>query len=134
MTTNNDTKPAAQGVPADHATAGHIAKEAAGGASGAVAGAVFGIVAGPPGMIAGAVIGGIVGAVAGAVLDEERAVEAESDKALDDEIGVNGGDLGAPNLKHPPATVGAYSGASSGGGSGDRESSPAEGTMPSGDA
>ena len=35
---------------------------------------------------------------------------------LDAVIGVNGGDLGAPNLEHPPATRGTYSAAASGGG------------------
>jgi len=47
---------------------------------------------------------------------------------LDAAIGVNGGDLGAPNLKHPPAQRGTYSAASSGGGSGGGTSS-GEGPM-----
>jgi hypothetical protein len=42
---------------------------------------------------------------------------------------VNGGDLGAPNLKHPPAIRGTYSSASCGGTSGGG-GSPSEGPMP----
>jgi hypothetical protein len=49
------------------------------------------------------------------------------DRELDAEIGVSGGDLGAPNLKHPPATTGVYSAASSGAGASGE--SPAEGPM-----
>ncbi len=136
MTKKNETTPKADGVPTEHLHANHIAKEAAGGASGALAGAVFGIVAGPPGIVAGAVIGGIVGAVAGAVLDEESVIEAERNTELDDQIGVNGADMGAPNLKHPPAKVGAYSSGSAGDSAGGADSTTAEGTgaMPGGDA
>jgi hypothetical protein len=47
---------------------------------------------------------------------------------LDDEIGVSGGELGAPNLEHPPAKVGAYSGTSAGVSSEGGEQ-PAEGPM-----
>jgi phage tail tape-measure protein len=93
---------------------GRVAHEAEGAASGALAGAALGAAAGPPGMIAGAVIGGIAGAAAGAALDTASSREEARTRELDAEIGVTEGDLGAPNLKHPPAKVGAYSGASSG--------------------
>lgn len=105
-----------------------IAHEAEGGASGALAGAVLGAGAGPPGMVAGAIIGGVAGAITGAVLDSESSRQASRTRKLDAEIGVSEGDLGAPNLVHPPAKVGAYSTASAGAdlSSGDE---PAEGPM-----
>ena len=91
-----------------------IAHEAEAGASGALAGAVVGAVAGPPGVVAGAILGGVAGAAAGAALDTESSLRAAHDKELDAQIGVDGGDLGAPNLAHPPPTIGAYSQASTG--------------------
>jgi phage tail tape-measure protein len=91
-----------------------IAREAEGGASGALAGAVLGAGAGPPGMVAGAIIGGVAGTITGAVLDSESARRASRTRELDAEIGVTKGELGAPNLAHPPAKVGAYSTASAG--------------------
>jgi uncharacterized membrane protein len=94
-----------------------LAHEVEGVAAGAIAGAAVGAAAGPPGALAGVVIGGVVGAVAGAVLDTQTTAAAEHDRKLDEEIGVIGGEIGAPNLKHPPAKVGAYSPASAGAGS-----------------
>jgi phage tail tape-measure protein len=91
-----------------------LAHEAEGTASGALLGAALGTAAGPPGMVAGAIVGGLVGAVTGAVLDSEAARRDAHERELDEAIGVTGGDLGAANLKHPPARVGAYSAASSG--------------------
>jgi phage tail tape-measure protein len=105
-----------------------IAHEAEGGVSGALAGAALGAGAGPPGMVAGAVIGGVAGAIAGAALDSESSVQAARTRELDAEIGVSEGDLGAPNLAHPPAKVGAYSAASAGAASPSGEE-PAEGPM-----
>src|ERR1700722_661224 len=92
------------------------AREAEGVAAGAIAGAALGAAAGPPGAIAGAIIGGVVGAVTGAILDTQTTESAEHDRELDEAIGVIGGEIGAPNLKHPPARVGAYSSASAGAG------------------
>jgi hypothetical protein len=106
-----------------------LAHEAEGGASGALAGAAFGMVAGPPGMIAGAVIGGVAGALTGAVLDSEGARKSSRTRTLDAEIGVSGGEMGAPNLEHPPAKSGAYSAASAGAGSASTGDDPAEGPM-----
>lgn len=100
--------------------------EAETGMSGALAGAAVGAVAGPPGAIAGAVIGGVVGVLAGAALENQADVTAARDEELDDEIGVNGGTMGAPNLEHPPASRGTYAGASAGTGS-SASSPPAEG-------
>ena len=90
--------------------------EAGGAAGGALAGAALGFVAGPAGAAAGALIGGAVGALVARVGDEESERVSRHDGELDAVIGVNGGDLGAPNLEHPPATRGTYSAAASGGG------------------
>ena len=102
--------------------------EAEGGVVGAIGGAALGAMAGPPGAAAGAVIGGVVGALtAGAA--ESNAIElAATEERLDRELGISEGDIDAPNLKHPPAKIGAYSAASSGAHS-SSESDPAEGPM-----
>ena len=105
-----------------------IAHEAEGVAAGALAGAALGSAAGPPGIAAGAVIGGLAGVISGAVLDSESSRRASRSRELDAQIGVIGGDLGAPNLKHPPAERGAYSAASVGVDSSSGEE-PAEGPM-----
>ena len=105
-----------------------LAHEAEGAAAGALAGAALGVAAGPPGALAGAVMGAAVGAIAAATLDTQAAEAAQGERRLDEEIGVIGGEIGAPNLKHPPAKVGAYSSASAGGSS-SSDSTPAEGPM-----
>jgi uncharacterized membrane protein len=105
-----------------------VEHEVEAGASGALAGAVFGAAAGPPGIAVGAAVGAIAGALVGSALDKEAAVEAEHTSELDDAIGVTKGDLGAPNLRHPAAKIGAYSGASVGrGAAGEASATPAEG-------
>ena len=114
----------ASGKPAP----GRLAHEIEGGASGAFAGAVVGAAAGPPGILAGTIIGGLAGAIAGAGLDTAASQQSTRTSVLDAEIGISGGDLGAPNLAHPPARVGAYSAASAGAGSSSGEE-PAEGPM-----
>jgi len=106
----------------------HVVHEAEGVGSGAMAGAILGAAAGPPGMVAGAVIGGIAGGIAAMALDNDADRESARTEELDKEIGVIGGDLGAPNLKHPPARVGAYSVAASGASTSTGEA-PAEGPM-----
>jgi hypothetical protein len=98
--------------PVPEKTTHHLLHDAEGAASGAVAGAVLGSIAGPPGAVAGAVIGAVAGAIAASALDTEAERQSQRTRELDAEIGVSGGDLGAPNLKHPPAKIGAYSGAS----------------------
>lgn len=97
------------------ATAHRTEHEVEGAASGALAGGVVGAAAGPAGIVTGAVVGGIAGAIAAAVMDQEASRRAARNRELDATIGVSEGDLGAPNLQHPPAVVGAYSAASSGG-------------------
>jgi outer membrane lipoprotein SlyB len=91
-----------------------IEHEAEAGASGALVGAVVGASAGPPGALAGAIIGGVAGALAGAVMDQESSAREQRTRELDAEIGVSGGDLGAPNLEHPAPKRGTYSAAASG--------------------
>lgn len=85
----------------------HGAPEVVGGALGAAAGAVAGAMAGPPGAVVGAIVGAFAGAISGV------AVEGPSEKELRDEeldraIGVTEGDIGAPNLLHPPSYLGRY--------------------------
>jgi hypothetical protein len=105
-----------------------LEREAAGAVAGAAAGAAVGAMAGPPGIAAGAAIGAIAGAMAESAVGRERDARAGNDARLDADIGVSGGNLGAPNLRHPPARVGAYSGASVGASpQGGRQ--PAEGPM-----
>jgi phage tail tape-measure protein len=105
-----------------------LTHEAEGVASGALAGAVVGATAGPPGVVAGAILGGVAGAITGAVMDSEAERQAAHARELDAEIGVSEGEIGAPNLAHPPAKVGAFSAASAGGGAA-AGGEPAEGPM-----
>ncbi len=108
----------------------HVVHEAEGAASGAVAGAVLGAAAGPIGIVAGAVLGGAAGAAAASALENDATRKAARTRKLDEEIGVSGGELGAPNLKHPPARVGAYSAVSAGvATTGDDDEEPAEGPL-----
>jgi hypothetical protein len=108
----------------------HLEHEAEGGVSGAIAGAVLGSVAGPPGAAAGAVIGAVVGTLAANALEGQATDAADKDRKLDDAIGITGGEMGAPNLAHPPATRGVYSGESAGAdGGGADNSDAAEGPM-----
>jgi outer membrane lipoprotein SlyB len=91
---------------ASMATVHRIEHEAEGGALGAIGGAVMGSVAGLPGALAGAVMGGIAGAFAGGAVDSESSDDTARTKKLDAEIGVTEGDIGAPNLEHPPSRAG----------------------------
>ena len=93
-----------------------------------MAGAALGAIAGPVGVATGAVLGGVIGALVAKVSDEESERISLHDGELDAAIGVDGGDLGAPGLKHPPAIRGTYSAASSGGAGGGGRST-AEGPM-----
>lgn len=106
-----------------------IVHEVEGGASGALAGAVLGAAAGPPGIVAGALIGSIAGALTGKALDTESSRQTARTRELDAQIGVSEGELGAPNLKHPPAKVGAYSAGSAGASSSSGDEEPAEGPI-----
>ena len=81
----------------------------------AVAGALLGGMGGnvTPALV-GAVLGGVLGAVAGWSLNSGAVQKARHEAALDQTIGTEGGTIGVPGLEHPPAQVGAYSGATSG--------------------
>ncbi len=105
-----------------------LAHEAEGAAAGAIAGAALGAAAGPPGAAAGAIIGGMIGAVTGAGLDTRSTESSAHERKLDEDIGVIGGEIGAPNLKHPPAKRGAFSSASAGAGA-SSDATPAEGPL-----
>jgi hypothetical protein len=106
-----------------------VAGAAVGAAVGAAAGAAVGAIAGPPGIAVGAAIGTAVGALAEGAVDRDKQARSRHDATLDQEIGVTGGDMGASNLRHPPARIGAYSDASAGArGRGKR--TPAEGPIP----
>src|SRR5580700_10722784 len=106
----------------------HTHGEEAGAIGGEIVGAVVGSMGGPAGAVAGMVLGAAAGAVVGKIMDEEADRKSFHDGELDEAIGVTSGELGAPNLKHPPAIRGAYSAASVGGG-GSGQSQPAEGPM-----
>lgn len=84
------------------------------GTVGAISGAVLGGLAGPAGAAAGALIGAAMGALSAMAFETVAAEHDEHDEKLDRDIGISEGDIGAPNLKHPPAKVGAFSSASSG--------------------
>jgi hypothetical protein len=71
---------------------------------------------GPGGAIAGIVIGGALGAVTAWAVDANSVEASWRDDQLDADIGVTSGDLGSPNLEHPPAKIGAFSREASGAG------------------
>jgi hypothetical protein len=128
MAKRKKTADSKRSEPEAQARKKELTREAAGAVAGATVGATLGAMAGPPGIAAGAAIGAVAGAMAESAVGRARDKTAKDDAQLDAEIGVSGGDLGAPNLLHPPARVGAYSSASVGaGGGGDR--TPAEGPI-----
>jgi hypothetical protein len=106
-----------------------VERELEGGTAGALAGATIGAIGGAPGAIAGAIVGAIAGAVTGRAVEKADEARAAGDRELDGEIGVSGGGLGAPNLEHPPARIGAYSGGSSGASPAGTDEEPAEGPI-----
>jgi hypothetical protein len=77
-------------------------------------------------MVAGALLGAAAGALSGGVIDGDARREAVHTRELDEDLGVEGGEIGAPLLAHPPALRGVYSAASAGGGAVSQEA-PAEG-------
>jgi hypothetical protein len=94
---------------------GHGATGAEVGAiAGELAGAVIGSIAVPPGIIAGMIVGAIAGDIAGEALGADAAQKRLRDTALDETIGVFGGDLGAARPGSPPARISAPSAASAG--------------------
>jgi hypothetical protein len=101
---------------------------------GAVSGAVIGAMAGPPGIAIGAAIGAAAGAIGAAASSIADANREKNEAELDDTIGLSGGDLGAPSLKHPPSKRGVYSAASAGIGAPGGNAAPAEGPTPPADS
>ena len=101
----------------------------------ALAGLVLGIIGdGVAGMIVGAILGAGVGALLAVALLRKQHRDAEGEDLYDEELGIVGGDVGAPNLSHPPAVIGAFSASSLGGSAGVSDEPPAEGPAPVGDA
>jgi hypothetical protein len=102
---------------------------------GVVAGAALGAFAGPVGIVAGAIGGSIVGAILAIGHNRQIHLEALEEERVDRELGVIGGDIGAPNLRHPPPSAGGLYHKSSlgiggtGGGYGAGEGVVAEGPM-----
>jgi hypothetical protein len=90
-------------------------REALGVGAGALSGAGLGAVGGPVGAIVGAVAGGVAGALASLALEASSAGEAAHEQKLDDEIGVESGDLGTATVEQPPQR-GTYSSAAVGAG------------------
>jgi phage tail tape-measure protein len=112
MTTENEAKSRAANKKKHKRE--HREREAGGGVAGALAGAALGAIAGPPGVAVGAVLGAVAGSIAEVTIERNSAAKQTENDKLDAQIGVSGGELGAPNLEHPAATLGAYSGSSAG--------------------
>jgi hypothetical protein len=74
-------------------------RELASAAAGAAIGSAVGVFCGPAGMLAGALFGAAVGALAGRTSKKADVLAEKNDAALDAEIGVSGGDIGAPSLR-----------------------------------
>ncbi len=72
--------------------------------AGGLTGAVMGVTGGYTGMIVGAVLGAVAGALVNAWFQRSSRRRFERDSWLDHEIGVIGGDMGAPPVaRHVPA-------------------------------
>ncbi len=74
----------------------------ASGASGAAVGAAIGTSGGPVGIVVGMVLGAAVGLLSRRAGREGAMLAAHEEATLDAEIGVTGGDIGAPSLREPP--------------------------------
>jgi hypothetical protein len=80
---------------------------------GVAAGAALGSFAGPVGVLAGAIGGSIVGAVLAIGHNRQIEIEGLEEERIDRELGISGGTIGAPNLRHPPPSIGGLYHASS---------------------
>jgi len=80
---------------------------------------------GPIGAVVGAAIGAAMGAVSGWGADQASQDQDAVDAQLDEEIGVTAGNIGSPNLRHPPSQINAPSAAASGAGATDSEADAA---------
>jgi hypothetical protein len=127
MKTNEEKK--VDKLESDIAHAGNAPLAASEVSLGVMSGAVVGSMAGLPGAVVGALIGGAAGAIGAVISSEESHRKDQREEGLDAEIGVSGGEMGAPNLDHPPPSRGTYS-ASSAGAAGGATAVPAEGPSP----
>ncbi|MDB4943226.1 MAG: hypothetical protein JWP97_2760 [Labilithrix sp.] len=134
---NPDTSPISPeslrraGVPQQVTPDSPATGAAAGAAAGAATGAMLGAFAGPPGAVVGAIVGAVAGAASGAALAGDHDQEL-LDAQLDEEIGLNGGPMGAASPNAPKSVRGTFSGGSAGaGGAGGSDAAPDEGPMPS---
>jgi hypothetical protein len=74
-------------------------RELASAVAGAAIGSAVGVFCGPAGILVGALFGAAVGALAGRTSKVADMRAEKNDAALDAEIGVSGGDIGAPSLR-----------------------------------
>lgn len=81
-------------------------EEYVGAGIGMVAGGVAGAIAGPVGVAVGATLGAVVGDALGVVMHEVEVAASKHDHALDDEIGVTSGPLGAAPVRRNEPTPG----------------------------
>ena len=79
----------------------HVHGQTTGAIAGEIVGALLGAAAGPPGAVAGMVLGAAAGALAGNALDRDAERAHAHEEELDAEIGVSGGDIGAPRPAAP---------------------------------
>ena len=93
-----------EAIPGKHFAA-LLAAEVAGGA---VAGAAMGLLAGLPGAAVGALIGAAAGGLAGVQIERSENEKRAHEEELDRDIGVIGGSIGEPSLRHPPPKHGLY--------------------------
>jgi hypothetical protein len=96
--TNEEREADARTIPTG--IAGELVVEAL---AGAAAGAIAGTLGGPPGIAIGACLGGAIGAMAGEAAHMGQVEAAREDAALDGDIGVDGGDIGAAAPDQPEA-------------------------------
>jgi hypothetical protein len=96
---------------------------------GLLAGAALGAFAGPIGLLIGAIGGSAVGAVLAVGHNRQMHLDALEEERQDRELGIIGGDIGAPILRHPPVTHGLYSANAAGGGARIDTAQVAEGPM-----
>jgi hypothetical protein len=84
------------------------------GVIGALSGAFLGAMAGPPGALTGAIIGAAIGALSSLAYEAQMARRDARGGRLDSDLGISEGEIGAPNVAHPPVRIGAFSVAASG--------------------
>jgi hypothetical protein len=97
------------------------------GTIGAIGGGGLGwVTAGVEGLVIGVLLGAVAAALAAWAVQGQERESADRNSQLDAEIGVDGGDIGAPNLEHIPSRSHQPSRESSGVG-GPAGSSPASG-------